>query len=579
MFHSTGLKKERGTPPLSFLLSALAKRRIFGGISLLLLFIFFVLPLLRLVELSFSGEEGFTFSVYQEVWREASTWTTLWNTVIIVGVSTLFSAGGGLLAAIIVAYSDIRGKSIMHLFILLPFVIPSYIVTLAWTQLFSSNGWVAALLEKLPGDIAVVNLYSMGGIIFVLSISHFPLVYLLTVSVLRRIPRELEAAARVSGAGKWQTFRTVYWPLALPGLAGGGLLAFLASLDNFGIPAFLGIPANIPVLSTAIYQEIAGFGPQAFSRAAVLASLLGAAALIGTLFQWLLTKKSQNHETSYEDTAPRFTFGKYRKYAEIIIWSFLFIISIIPLTAMAAASLSPAFGAPFRLDTITFEHYRFLLAGNSQVSGAITNSLTLALITTFAALVIGTTIAYFRVYRPSAFSKSAELSIALPYALPGTVLALALIFTWMQPVPGWNPGVYGSIWILIIAYITRFTILQGRASTTAFMQIGQSMQEAARSSGAGFFSLWRKIMIPLMLSGLAGGAFLVFLSALAELTVSALLWSSGNETIGVMIFQFEQAGYTTHSTAFSSLIVGGMAVIGIGLLLLKKRLEKRGVTA
>ncbi|WP_252312128.1 hypothetical protein [Sinobaca sp. H24] len=164
MFDSTGFRKERGTPSLSFLLSALAKRRIFAGISLLLLLIFFVLPLLRLVELSFSGEEGFTFSVYQEVWREASTWTTLWNTVIIVGVSTLLSAGGGLLAAIIVAYSDIRGKSVMHLFILLPFVIPSYIVTLAWTQLFSSNGWVAALLEKLPGDIAAVNLYSRGAL-------------------------------------------------------------------------------------------------------------------------------------------------------------------------------------------------------------------------------------------------------------------------------------------------------------------------------------------------------------------------------------------------------------------------------
>ena len=204
--------------------------------------------------MSFQVDDSFSFANYTNILSQQYTWTVIQNTFIIVIGSTVVSLVLGVSLAWFVAYTNIRLKKWMQVFIMLPFIIPSYIVTIAWTQ--------------LVGNITAIDidLYSMGGIIFMLGISHYPLVYLFTVNMLKKIPRELEWAVRASGGGRFQAFWQVTIPLALPGIVGGGMIAFLSSLDNFGIPAFLGIRANITVLSTAIYQEVIGFGKNAFSR-------------------------------------------------------------------------------------------------------------------------------------------------------------------------------------------------------------------------------------------------------------------------------------------------------------------------
>ncbi|MFA9457359.1 ABC transporter permease [Halalkalibacter sp. AB-rgal2] len=544
-------------------------------LSLVFVLFLFVWPIMKLVGLSFSVEEGHVLTNYTTVLQEARTWRILQNTGIVVAGSTALSIGLGVSLAWLVAYSDIRAKKLLHVFVLLPFIIPSYIITLSWTQFLSRNGMVASILDWLPGQLEPFNLYSHFGMILVLGLSHYPLVFLLTMSVLRRIPRDLEWAVRSSGGSGWTVFRKVTFPLALPGIASGGLLAFLANLDNFGIPAFLGIPANISVLSTVIYQEIVGFGPSAFARAATFSVILGVIALLGTLFQWLLLRRSKEGESSEIDHKPRFTLGKARPVMEGILWSFLIVISIVPLFSMVGTSLIRAYGLSFALENLTLDHYRFILFENDKVRGAMTNSLKLAIGTGVICLVIGTAIAYYRLRKKTLVSKVMELAVGLPYALPGMVLALAMILAWMQPIPGWNPGIYGSIWILFIAYVTRFMILQVRGSMTAMSQVAPSMEEAAHVSGASFFAKWRFIMLPLLLPGLLSGAFLVMLTTLTELTVSALLWSSGSETIGLMIFNFEQSGYTTYSTAFSTVVVLTMLSLTGVLLILQKVYERK----
>jgi len=166
--------------------------------------------------------------------------------------------------------------------------------------------------------------------------------------------------------------------------------------------------------------------------------------------------------------------------------------------------------------------------------------------------------------------------MTIPYALPGTVFALCMIFMWLEPIPGWNPGIYGTVWILFIAYVTRFLVLQVRGSYTALLQIDPSMEEAARTSGAAGWVKWRRILLPLLFPGIVSGALLVFLMALTELTVSSLLWSSGSETVGVVIFGYEQAGYSTYSTAFSTVLVLGI-LFGGGLFMLLSKLWDRKV--
>lgn len=525
------------------LLSKLLMKRTLIGLGLFLLLVMFILPVFRLFWMSFKGKEGLSLHNYTSILMDASTWTMLQNTLIVVLGSTTVAVVLGVTIAWIMAYTDIRQKKVLQVFIILPFIIPSYIVTIAWTQ-FVSN---------LP--LMEVNLYSHAGIIFVLGISHYPLVYLFTANVLKRIPKELEWAVRSSGGGRWVAFKKVTLPLALPGIVGGGMIAFLTNLDNFGIPAFLGIPANITVLSTAIYQEVIGFGPSSFSRAATLSVILLVIALLGTAIQWLLLRKSKVHETAPVDATPRFHLGRGRGWLEAVVWLFVVGISIVPLLSMVKTSLIRAYGLPFTWENITLKHYQYVLFDYDKAIQAMGTSVKLALITTIVCLVFGTMIAYLRTRHQSKLTRFVEGAIGLPYALPGMVLALAMIFMWMQPISGWNPGIYGSIWILLIAYSTRFMILQVRGSMTALSQVSVDLEEAAHVFGAGNFVKWKSILVPLLFGGMMSGAFLVLLTALTELTVSSLLWSSGTETIGVIIFNFEQAGYTTHSTAFSIMIL------------------------
>lgn len=544
-----------------------------GFVSVILIFVF---PIMKLMALSFVHKKGTGLGVYIDLLSEARTWKTMESTLIIISGSTLVALILGVGMAWLIAYSNLSHKAWLHMIVMLSFIIPSYVVTLAWTSFTGVQGPIAEFLHLFSEDMKPWSMYSYGGIIFVMGIHHYPLVYLLTVGVLRRIPRELEWASRSGGAGRWTTFRTITLPLAIPGIASGGLLAFLASLDNFGIPAFLGIPANITVLSTLIYEQVVGFGPSAFARSSALAVLLGVVALVGTSIQWLVQRSYKTSETAYEDMLPRFQLGKRKWLWTGLVWLFLAVITFLPLVSMLMYSLKKAYGLPFGWDNTTMDHYRFVLWENSKAHHAIGNSFTLSLVTLIVCMILGTAFAYYRLKRPTLLVKGMDLVISLPYALPGIVFGLAMILTWMEPIPGWNPGIYGSMAILFIAYMIRFMTLQVRSSMTAFQQIDASAEEAARISGAGWNSVWRKILIPLTLPGILAGSMLVFLSALTELTVSSLLWSSGSETIGVVIFNFEQAGSTNYSTALSCVIVALIMILMILLQAVKWTAQRKG---
>ncbi|UUX33379.1 ABC transporter permease [Fundicoccus culcitae] len=571
MNHSNKQRK----PQLHAVSSLPFMRKLVVAVVVVLVFFFFILPTLRLALMSVMGEDGFTLSFFQDILSSKRTWNVLRNTLVMILGSMTVATILGVLFAWIVAYTDIRFKKLIQLLILLPFVIPSYVLSLAWVQFFGFNGTLQRFFELFMDHVPSWNLYSMSGIIAVMGISTFPLVYLFTINTFRQIPREDEFAARISGASTWQTFRKITVPMALPGIVGGMFIAFLSSLDNFGIPAFLGTPANISVLTTYIYQQVIGFGVTAFNRAAVLSVILGLIAVVGMLLQWFALRRSRRLETGTIDYEPRVFLGKKRIVVEIFIFGFFALTTVLPLISMIMTPFLRAYGLSFTPENLTLDNYRFILTSPSTTD-AIGVSLRLAGVTALVTLVLGTAIAYYRVRKNTRLSQALELAVTLPYALPGTVFALSMIFAWMQPLPGWFPGIYGSMTILYIAYMTRFLILQVRSGISAFQQIDPSVEEAARVGGTNGFGKWRRILLPLITPTVIGGSLLVFLSALTELTVSSLLYSSNSETIGVSILSFQQSGYTLYSTAFSSLIV--ILIIGAyGLLLLFQWMWNRKV--
>lgn len=547
-------------------------KAIFKIIFYLFILIFFIMPMIRLLLMSFKGQSGIGLSNYINVFSESRSIEAIKNTIIIGIFSNIISVILGAVFAFLVAYTNIKWKALIELLVLMPFIIPSYIITLSWSSLFTNTGVINTFLSSI--GLGKIDIYTIPGIILVLGICNIPIVYMITINMLRKIPSELEWAAIASGYSKWQTLFKINLPQVMPAIMSGGILSFLAAIDNFAVPAFLGISSGIPVLSTYIYEKAIGFGPKAFNVAATLSIVLSLIAIIGTFLQGLLIKKNRSSDSIKEDYSVRIKFSKkVRMIIQGVILTFLLLINIVPIITMIMSSLQKAYGVKFSLSTISFKNYEFLLS-NKRVMSSVVNSLVLASIATVICIVLGVIIAYIKVRKNSIAMKIGENVISLTYAIPGIVLALAMILHWTEPLPGFRPNIYGTIKILIIAYITRYLILQIKSGTTAISAVDLSLEEAARVSGASKIRLWCKIIIPLISKQVLASAFLMFVSAMTEVTLSSMLASVGTKTIGLTIFSFQQAGNYNVSAAMSTIII---VLVLIGYLLPRMIIGKRKV--
>lgn len=515
--------------------------------------LFFIAPIARLFLMSLNTDQGYGLLNYGALLQESRTQKAIWNTIVIAAGSTAIATVLGSLFAFMIAYTNIRRKKLLELLVLLPFIIPSYIITLSWSSLLSGRGAINQFLGHL--GIGPVNIYSVAGIILVLGFCNVPVVYMNVIHMLRKIPQDMEWASLTCGYDIWQTMRQINLVQVMPAIISGGILAFLAAIDNFAVPAFLGISSGIPVLSTYIYEKAISFGPGSFSLAAALSVILSVIAVAGTLAESLFLRKSSSLESVKEDYSVRIQLGSRARV--LVQWGaflFLTIVNIVPMISMFTSAFQKNYGVKMTPDQFTVRNFQAVFH-NKGVLDAIRTSLMLASICCLVCIVIGTAIAYQKVRHPSRAIQLTEKSASLTYAIPGIVLALAMIFNWVEPVPGIRPGFYGTINILIIAYVTRYLILQIKGSTTAMLSIHPSLEEAAAASGRSRIALWLEIMIPMLIRPVLANTFIIFVSALTELTLSSMLAAAGTRTIGLMIFNFQQAGDYNLAAAMSVIIV------------------------
>ena len=229
---------------------------------------------------------------------------------------------------------------------------------------------------------------------------------------------------------------------------------------------------------------------------------------------------------------------------------------------LVMTSLTKAMGVPFRPDTVTLANFEKIFR-NSKCLNGLKNSLVLAMGSVSVCAVLGITVSYGTLRRKSKLCGILQHLLTFPYSIPGIILGLGLILTFAKPVFGIS--IYGSIWILLLAYIIRFTAVILRACNSAFATLDPAMEEAGMSCGAAAPSIWKQIILPLTSAPVLSGMGLVFLSSLMELTTSSILWSAGSETVGVVIFNFTSAGKTNMASAYSTVILL-LAAIGFGLL-------------
>ncbi|RII40558.1 iron ABC transporter permease [Pseudooceanicola sediminis] len=511
-------------------------------------------PVVRLLLEGIGFGDGLTSAHLATVLSRPSTGTALLHSLITAGGGTVLSVLIGASFAFLVALTDIRGKGALVFCLMVPMMIPPQITALAWMQMAGPSSTLLKVLGLAPPLGSPQPLHSPGGIILLLGIQHASLVFLTLRAGLRMIPADLVEAARMSGAGSLRVWAQTVLPLSMPSLIAGGAMAFVTALGNFGILAMLGIPAGYATLPTLIYQRLVGMGPSVLPEVAVLSLLIGAVAILGILVSRYVLSRKGFGLVGLSGNPLALSLGRGRGAVEILLWGFIFVILGLPLFALLATSLIPAYGVPLTFASATFDAWKEVLFIQPGTRRAYGNSLMLATSAAAILLVISLPLAWLMERRANRLSRLLDALIDLPYALPGVVLSIACILTFLN-LPFTDMTLYGTIWIILLAYLARFFVVMLRPIQASIAQLDPAMEEAAASVGARLSRRLRDIVLPLAAPSAAAGAILVFLTAVNELTVSALLWSSGTETLGVVIYNLEDSGETVMASALAMSIV------------------------
>ncbi len=540
------------------------------GIALLFLLIIIAYPLAKIIIQSFKYNGSFSVNNYLEAFNQKGFFLSLVHSLEIALSAMVGATLLGSFLAWVVGRTDIPLKKFFRTAFIIPFIVPPFIGALAWKQLLGPVGMLNKLFMDISGaEKPLWNIYGADGIIFLLIIHIYPLVYINILGNLERMNPELEEAAQISGSRVFSVMKRITLPLMLPSIASGAVLVFIMSIANFGIPAVLGFSENFYVLTTKIYEAITESArSNSLSLGAALSVLLGLIAGAGLLLQRLYIRKKQFSVLTGKSMQPNIVrLGNHKYWLVPLCIVLVFVTSIAPLFSIVLTAITKVYGLMPVPSNWTLRNFYEVFVVNKTVKRAIMNSIFLAFGAATIITLLGSVIAYIVVKTKIKGRFLLELISNMPYALPGTVVAVGMILAWLKPVPLLNIRIYNTIWILLIAYVARYMAFGVRTTTTSLAQIHQSLEEIARISGAGWFRSFKDIVIPLIMPGLFAGWFLVFMPSLRELTISALLWSTRHETIGVMVFNLQESGNTVASAALSVVM---LAVLISANILIRK---------
>lgn len=556
-----------------------------------LLFLFFIVIIVGPLGFMFWGSVWstdpltpggtFTLNNYITTYLDPATYR-LWVNTLIIGLGTTFWANFlGVGMAWIIARTNTPFRRLLEAVIILPYVVPSYLLAVAYIFLMSprigslNQFLFVPLSQYLPLLNGPISIYSFWGIIFVKGISYAPLCFLMTSAAFRNFDPSLEDAARMSGAGVFTTLRTVTLPMLAPSVTASMLLIFTKGLETFSVPAFLGLPASPPifVFSTRIWQALSMQSPANYGLATALATTLILVAGTGLVIQRKATGMQEKFTTiTGQGFSPRrFDLGPWRwvTFSSAVI--LLAVSIILPFAVLFIASVSSLWiGDFFFLSeniSFTLQHYRDLV-GMSDFVKAITNSFLLATFGAFFGMLFASLTSYYVLRVDSEDSKYISSTSDLmdqityvPAAVPGIVLAVGFLW-FVLTVPSF--GLYNSLWLLGLAYIARELPFGTRTTHGAMSQVGEELEEQARVAGAGWLTTIKDIILPVISKNFASGYLLLFMSMMRNLSVSILLYGQDSIVIAVLIFNMKLTGnYEALAALGVVLIAITLTVMGI----------------
>ena len=512
---------------------------------------------------------GFTLAHYLYAYTDPTTYELLLN-------SFIFAAGSSIVATIlatVLAWIAIRTNApfrrVFELTAIVPNIFPPVMLAVSWTVLLSPRTGLInrALMQLLSLENAPLNVYSLWGMIFVEALITTPLAFLLVSASLYSMDPSLEESARVAGSNNLQIAWRITLPIIRPALLGAVMLNFVRAIESFDTPAIIALPARIEVFTTKIYREAVGaFPPNPNLAAAYGVSLL----LVTMVFVYLyrvLTQRSERYVTvtgrGYRPTLV--DLGKWRYPAAGLAILILVLIVVLPFLVLIYVSFVSYIHVPGpkTWELLTLDNYRSNLT-DGRTYRALQNSLFLAGAGATLCMLLAALTAWVTTKTRVAGRGIIEGLTFIPWAFPGTALAIGLLWTYVYvPLP-----IYGTLWILLIGYITRFLPYGLRSMTSTIVQLHDDLPQASMVCGASFLTTFRRIMLPLLRPGFVAGWIILATIFLREFSTSIFLYSPGSEPLGPLLYHFYVDGNLGPMCSLALIV----SVVCITLIVIARRL-------
>jgi len=509
---------------------------------------------------TFDTPAEFTFGNYLEVYTSSETLRLFGN-------STSYALGSSVLALVIgtaLAWvcerTNTPFKPLFYSLSIVPMFMPGILFVTAWIMLASPNiGIINLVLQRaFDTDYVFVDVYTLTGMMWMDGIQHVPLAFLLMSAALKTMDPSLEESAMMSGASIWQVARRITLKLAAPAAAAAFLILFVRSLESFETPALLGLPVGIEVFTSAIWEALHGY-PSNIGLGSTYAVVLLALTGGGIYWQSRLARNANRYATvTGKGFRPRtIDLGRWRYFTAGLFILYSMLVIGLPFLVLLWSSLQRFYSVPTweAAQNISLDSYRAVLAFPS-VGTAVWNSIFLALASATAVMFLTAVICWI-VLRTNIRGRWLLDNIAtMPLVMPGIVLGLSVMICYLVI----GGGIYGTIWILLIAYTTRFMPYGMRFNSAAMLKIHKELEESAALSGASWFTTFRRVVLPLLKPGLIAGWIYIVIISVRELSSSILLYSPGSEVIAVVLWELWQNGQYTQLSAFGVMLIVGLFV-------------------
>ncbi len=523
-------------------------------------------PLFFIVSTSLLVERGpavgsITLSHYAGIVSSVSDFRTLlWNSF----VFSIGSALGALVLGTSIAWLAERTnapcRSLAYILALVSFGIPGIVKVIGWILLLGPTaGVINVAFKNLTGIAPLFDLFSMPGMILVEAVVWAPVVFLLMATPFRSMDPALEEVAVVAGSSNWQVFKRITLPLALPSVLAVLILTLIRAFESFEIPALIGLPARIEVLTTKIYLQIRGGFLPRYGQASAYSIILIGLVAPALFYYHRVTGHSHRFATvTGKGYRPRrIDLGWWRWPAGFLLLA-LPLLQVLPLIALAWASLLP-YMQPISENAValaSLANYRTAFYDPTIIT-AIFNSLTVS-ITSATATVLLAFVAAWVVVRTNIRGRWALDQLAMvPLVLPGLVLGVAVLQVYLtMPLP-----VYGTIWIMFFAFVTNFLPYGIRFSHAGLLSIHRELEECSAVCGAKWGQTAWKVLFPLMIPALFAAWIYIFLITIRHLSVPLLLYSPGSQVISVTIWELWENGRVGELAAFSLVITAGTVLL------------------